>query len=172
MTIGRAIRESPLQPVGNGLDRSAKLHQNLRAGVETRPYGLRDKPQFYTIPIREDKVKGICQVNLRFGVALRQKSRRGCPACLTFHIRTVYTGARLREIPRLLPAIVCLHFVFLLYLVFPPVFWLCGFSTRREFLFQFVARRCFPLPSGRPFFSRKTAYRFPAFILRSVLRPF
>ena len=24
--------------VGNGLDRSAKLHQNLRAGVETRPY--------------------------------------------------------------------------------------------------------------------------------------
>ena len=43
----RAIRESPLQPVGNGLDRSAKLHQNRRAGVETRPYGWIDKPQNY-----------------------------------------------------------------------------------------------------------------------------
>ena len=28
----------PIKRVGNGLDRSAKLHQNSRAGVETRPY--------------------------------------------------------------------------------------------------------------------------------------
>ena len=57
----RAIRESPLQPVGNGLDRSANLpiywgggtrkardggaksQQNLRAGVETRPYKRGDE---------------------------------------------------------------------------------------------------------------------------------
>ena len=33
----RAIRESPLQPVGNGLDRSAKLYQITRANT-VRPY--------------------------------------------------------------------------------------------------------------------------------------
>ena len=29
---------------------SAKLHQNRRAGVETRPYGWIDKPQFVNPP--------------------------------------------------------------------------------------------------------------------------
>ena len=33
----RAIRESPLQPVGNGLDRSVKLYQITRANT-VRPY--------------------------------------------------------------------------------------------------------------------------------------
>ncbi len=40
--------------VGNGLDRSAKLHQNLRAGVETRPYGWKDKPQFVILSEAKD----------------------------------------------------------------------------------------------------------------------
>ena len=35
----RAIRESPLQPVGNGLDRSVKLYQITRANT-VRPYEL------------------------------------------------------------------------------------------------------------------------------------
>ena len=73
----RAIRESPLQPVGNGLDRSVKLYQITRANT-VRPYGWIDNPPF--VLLREAKnlnhrKQNFCQ--MRFFGLCRSMTKTG-----------------------------------------------------------------------------------------------
>ncbi len=75
--------------VGNGLDRSANLpiywgggtrkardggaksQQNLRAGVETRPYGWKDKPQFYLSRTTKKRTKRAASSVLHYNFATK-----------------------------------------------------------------------------------------------------
>ncbi len=61
----RAIRESPLQPVGNGLDRSAKSHRNRRAGVEPRPYNGSSRRRPVSPPSQREVALGILQIKTK-----------------------------------------------------------------------------------------------------------